>query len=254
MDTDTPRRRLTRAESKARARGLLLDAAARTIARKGYAGASVEEIAEAAGYSIGALYSNFANKEELLLELFAAYNADRVAEAAEVLVEQQAGTQEAANAMGKVLIDAAAKDDDFALLQAELWLYAARNPAVLTAMASQLREPRAALERLVAGALADGNAPREATPASVAVIVAALFEGLVRQRRIDPAQVPQDLFGHALRWLFTGIEATGATAPAKKTTAKKAAAKKTVAKKTATTRTAKKTSRHRHPLGRTQTD
>ena len=70
-DNDEKPRRLTRAEAKARTRRRLLDAAARTFARKGYAGASVEEIAEAAGYSIGALYSNFGGKEELFLELMA---------------------------------------------------------------------------------------------------------------------------------------------------------------------------------------
>lgn len=51
-------KRLTRAEAKARTRELLLDAAAETFARKGYDGASVEEIADKAdkaGYSIGAL-------------------------------------------------------------------------------------------------------------------------------------------------------------------------------------------------------
>ena len=215
MSSDTPRQRLTRAESRARTRGLLLDAAARTFARKGYAGASVEEIAEAAGFSIGALYSNFANKEDLFLELCAAYNADRIAEAAGVLTEQEAGTQEGVNALGQVLIDAADKDTDFALLQAEFWLYAARNPHALEAMASQLRKPRVALEQLVAGALVDGDAPPEASPAAVAVIVAALFDGLVRQRRIDPSQVPEDLFGLAMRWLFLGIEAAGSAPPAK---------------------------------------
>ncbi|WP_406205631.1 TetR family transcriptional regulator [Streptomyces decoyicus] len=55
-------KRLTRAEAKARTRELPLDAAAETFARKGYDGASVEEIADSAGYSIGALYFNFGGK------------------------------------------------------------------------------------------------------------------------------------------------------------------------------------------------
>lgn len=71
-DDGIPRRRLTRAEAKARTRQQVLDAAARVFAQKGYAGASVEEIAESAGYSIGALYSNFASKERLFLELMSA--------------------------------------------------------------------------------------------------------------------------------------------------------------------------------------
>ncbi|HTZ25378.1 MAG TPA: TetR family transcriptional regulator, partial [Streptosporangiaceae bacterium] len=51
-DRGRPRKRLTRAEAKARTRELLLDAAARTFARKGFAGASVEEIAEDAGFTV----------------------------------------------------------------------------------------------------------------------------------------------------------------------------------------------------------
>jgi hypothetical protein len=37
--------------------------------------------------------------------------------------------------------------------------------------------------------------------------VSALFQGMVRQRRIDPERVSPELYGEALRWLFTGIEA-----------------------------------------------
>jgi hypothetical protein len=44
-------------------------------------------------------------------------------------------------------------------------------------------------------------------------VVSALFTGLIRQRRIDPGSVPDDLFGRALGWLFDGIEA-GSRRPA----------------------------------------
>ena len=64
-----PRRRLKQAEAKERTRQELVAAAARVFARKGFAGASLEEIAEAAGYSTGAVYYNFAGKDELFLEL-----------------------------------------------------------------------------------------------------------------------------------------------------------------------------------------
>jgi hypothetical protein len=35
--------------------------------------------------------------------------------------------------------------------------------------------------------------------------VLALFDGLVRQRRVDPAAVPDSLFPEALRWLLAGL-------------------------------------------------
>jgi AcrR family transcriptional regulator len=58
-------KRLTREEQKARTRDRLLGAAARVIARKGLGAASVDEISEEAGFSSGALYANFASKEEV---------------------------------------------------------------------------------------------------------------------------------------------------------------------------------------------
>ena len=59
--------RLTRAESHARTRQALLDAAAQVFANRGFGGASLDEIAEVAGYTKGAVYSNFGSKDELFL-------------------------------------------------------------------------------------------------------------------------------------------------------------------------------------------
>ena len=64
----TPKR-LTRAEGKQRTRALLIDAAAMVFAREGFARASVEMIAEEAGFSKGAVYSNFSGKDDLFLAL-----------------------------------------------------------------------------------------------------------------------------------------------------------------------------------------
>ncbi|MFI9272910.1 TetR/AcrR family transcriptional regulator [Kitasatospora sp. NPDC052896] len=205
----TGQRRLTRAETKARTRTLLLDAAARVFARKGFTGASVEEIAESAGFSTGALYSNFSSKEALFLELLSARASDRVSEAAQTLATHTAGTGEAVAGLSRLLIDVADKDIDFAPLQAEFWLYAVRNPEVLDTMAAQLRGPRESLEQLIAGALVRRGAPAGVSAEAVATVVTALFTGLVRQRRIDPASVSEELFGQALTWLFAGINAGG---------------------------------------------
>jgi len=209
VNEDRDRRRLSRAEAKARTRRLLLEAAAQTFARKGFTGASVEEIAEAAGFSIGAVYSNFGNKEELFLELSSSYNRDRITEASAALLEEGVSAPDAVREVSRLVAEAADKDADFALLQAEFWLYAVRNPQVLERMATRMREPREALENLVGQLLERRQAPAGATPDGVATVVASLFEGLVRQRRIDPGQVPDDLFGAALRWLFLGIAADG---------------------------------------------
>lgn len=65
--------RLTREQSRARTRERLLASAAVVFTREGYAGASIDRIAEEAGYSKGAMYSNFASKDELFFAMFDFY-------------------------------------------------------------------------------------------------------------------------------------------------------------------------------------
>src|SRR3954453_17737630 len=79
---DKPKRE-TRAEKQARTRTELIATAATVFAQSGYEGASVEEIAERAGYSHGAVYSNFAGKSDLFLAVFEEYMAARARELAE---------------------------------------------------------------------------------------------------------------------------------------------------------------------------
>lgn len=61
--------RLTREQSCDQTRQRLLDAAQSIFLTKGFVAASVEDIAELAGYTRGAFYSNFASKSELFLQL-----------------------------------------------------------------------------------------------------------------------------------------------------------------------------------------
>src|SRR6185437_16096960 len=63
------RKRLTREDSRDLTTQRLLDAAQKLIAKKGLNATSVEDIAEAAGYTRGAFYSNFSSKGDLFIEL-----------------------------------------------------------------------------------------------------------------------------------------------------------------------------------------
>ncbi|TDY23062.1 TetR family transcriptional regulator [Paraburkholderia sp. BL6665CI2N2] len=63
------RERLTHSQRRERTREFLFEAARKMFIEKGVAATSVEEIAEAAGYTRGAFYSNFGGKRELLIEL-----------------------------------------------------------------------------------------------------------------------------------------------------------------------------------------
>src|SRR5258708_11144038 len=75
-----PMPRLNREESQARTRNLLIEAARDEIVKKGFAQASVRDIADAAGVSQGAFYSNFSDKEAILLELVQRHQSEERAQ------------------------------------------------------------------------------------------------------------------------------------------------------------------------------
>ena len=208
---EAPRRRLSRAEAKARTRQQLLDAAAQTFARKGYADASVEEIAESAGYSTGALYSNFASKEELFLELMSARASRRVTAVTEILETMDDPVEALARLMERTADHD--KNTDLMALRAEFWLYAVRNPAAMEALAAQRRDQVDALVSVISAAMERWGAPADVSATELATVVLAMFQGLVRQRRIDPARVSGDLFAQSLRWLFAGLRAVAPEPP-----------------------------------------
>src|SRR5215207_1814132 len=78
------RKRKTQAERRDETREQVVAAAARVFARRGFHATSLEAIAEEAGFSRGAVYYNFADKEELFLELLDRRCAERAQDLQEV--------------------------------------------------------------------------------------------------------------------------------------------------------------------------
>jgi len=204
-DAEPPPRRLSRAEAKARTRERLLDAAAQVFARRGFGGASVDEIAETAGYSTGALYSNFGGKDELFLELLASRTGLRQDAAAAVVGSRDKTVEQVQAELNRILVEAADGDSDIALLQAELWLYAIRRPELLEQLASRFRGNRDVLSGLLAERAQARGQAEDLPFDDLATVVLALFQGLVQLRRTDPELVRPELYGTALSWMFRGI-------------------------------------------------
>jgi AcrR family transcriptional regulator len=201
------RQRLTRAEAKEQTRQRLLESAARAFAEKGFGGASLEEIAESAGYSTGALYANFANKDELFMEVVATRRSRAATRRAEAVAEVFEQRDDPFDALSGLFVRVADRDREFAPLQAEFWLYAVRHPAAMDVIAAGVSDQVNALEPVVARALDRFGATAGAAPREVTMVMMALFTGLARQRRLDPHAVPDDLFTRALRWLIAGLRA-----------------------------------------------
>ncbi len=126
MNTPT-RTRLTRGQSQQQTRQRLIETACRQVAERGFVSASVRDIAEAAGYSQGAFYSNFESKESLLLEVLKIHKdkeANRIAAIVKAAGEDFEATLAGLEAWAKQFV----VPPDQALLASELQLHAVRSP------------------------------------------------------------------------------------------------------------------------------
>jgi AcrR family transcriptional regulator len=204
---DRPPRRSRRAAQE-RTRERLLDAAAAVLVRKGYAGASVEEIAEAAGFSTGAVYSNFAGKEALFNELLLARNTTRMHEVIDVVLDPSLSGQQRRARLAQILTAAADGESDAAMLQAEIWLYAMRRPDLHKQVAEQVGVNRDALAQALSTWASDHGRPGDMPFHDLATVLVAMFQGLIQLRRTDAHLVPDQLYAAATRWLIDGITRT----------------------------------------------
>ncbi len=119
------KQRLTRQESRLETRTKLLESAAQLFAKGGYEGASVDLIAESAGYSKGAFYSNFKSKEAIFLALLDAHKRREI-EALAQLLARDIPASELVSLIRNSESDRVS-DFDFGLLSAEFQLQACRD-------------------------------------------------------------------------------------------------------------------------------
>ena len=205
MTSPRPSRQERRAETRER----LLEAAARVFAREGYAGASVEEVAGEAGFSTGALYSNFSGKEELFLALLTR-NVERVSGRVAEAVAERPTVEERAHGAAAEWMRFVEREPDQILLFMEFWAYAVRDPEVRPRFAAAYAEPRAATARLIDESARELGLRPTLPAEQLATAIDALADGLSLQRLVDPESVPDGLFGEVLSLLLAGASTRSA--------------------------------------------
>jgi TetR/AcrR family transcriptional regulator, transcriptional repressor of aconitase len=173
------RQRLTRAASRLETRTRLLESAAQLFAKGGYEGASVDLIAESAGYSKGAFYSNFESKEAIFLELLDAHKRREIEALARLLAEDIP----AAELLSLIRNSETGRGSgfDFGLLSAEFQLQACRDKTFAKTYAKLHRTHRDTMAGLVAKLFARLDRTPPSDPKDLADIIMALTTGLSLQ-------------------------------------------------------------------------
>ena len=187
-----PRKRLTREESKAATREKLLAAASKAFARYGFAAISVDEIAESAGFSRGAFYSNFKSKDHLFLTVV---EREIRAWSLEVrdIVSASSSAEETLLGLRKFYGALKERDKDAALLIAEARLYAARNGQFKSKLSALFREVHEELKSVLERFQTEAGI-KNGIPADQLVLIAiALNQGLAMHHLMDPKHYPDHL-------------------------------------------------------------
>lgn len=211
------RKRETRAEKQARTRAELIATAARVFARRGYSGASVEEIAEEAGYSHGAVYSNFEGKADLFLAVFEEYMAERVGELAETqaALDADAPLEVRARALADQWMDRLARDRESVVLHMEFIAHADRDPELAGRFGTRSAAMREAVSRYISHYQQEAGVELALPPDELALVLRALGIGLAVESLVSPDAVRHDLYGDFVELLVGLMREGGSTeAPA----------------------------------------
>lgn len=195
--------RLTREQSREQTRQRLLDAAQTLFLAKGYLASSVEDIAEEAGYTRGAFYSNFASKAEMFLELLRRDHETVMSEMAALFDDRASRAEMEARVVA--FYSQKHRDNKCFLLWIEAKLQSARDPVFRNGFLSFLREQRATIAEFARQFSARVGTPLTMPPEQLALGLLALSEGMQFSYAFDPQEVSAELAQVVLAGFFERV-------------------------------------------------
>jgi AcrR family transcriptional regulator len=201
--------RLTRAESMARTRAALVAAAEAVFVAKGFHAATIEEIAQRAGFTRGAFYANFADKGDVFLAVLDEGNAASLDDLEAHL--DVGGTGPAHDPLATMRDWFERSSERVTSLErafAEFQPVAATRPDYATRMAARLRDVHRRVAAMLEEACAQLGVTLPIASIELARIIVALVDGCGMHRRLDPEAVPATALTDALQYLWAGVFAS----------------------------------------------
>lgn len=195
----SPHRRLTRDEARRQTRERLLAAAADVFRLQGYHGASLEAVAEAAGYTKGAVYSNFATKADLFMALLERFLEGEAAVQSEELAS--GSIDDFIDNLDTVFSRQVTSDPTWVVLQIEFWLAAVRDPAVRERFLARAKQVQEASCDAWDRRLTEAGIHSRFDGGELATLLNALASGLALQWELNPEGVDPRLIVRAGRVL-----------------------------------------------------
>ncbi len=201
-----PRGEFDRSARKAATRAKLLQAAATVYAAHGFAGATLDDVAEEAGLTKGAVYGHFGSKDNLLVALMEEYLAAEIAEQVALFDRDETTWRRPLAGSDQWMSELDEAPEAFRLL-IEFWLAAGRDEQLRERFAAGLEALRVTFAQFAAESRADAG--MESSPQAArhfANVMLGLSMGLGLARVDDGARLSPGLLGTAMSVLISGVE------------------------------------------------
>jgi AcrR family transcriptional regulator len=178
------------------------------FAERGFHGATLDEVARVAGFSKGAVYSNFESKDDLFLALFKAGYEHEMARLVATLEASDVPPADRLSDFVSLIQDESHQTPTSPLLQMEFWLYAARNPEARARLAAIDDEAVAASANLLRSLREEEGLEPLEDPERVARVIEVLFRGVSLLRIMQPEAVDDRLLKVAIEFVARGLGTT----------------------------------------------
>lgn len=197
-------RAVSRAERQAQTRESLIAVAREMFLTVGYAATSLDKVALQAGFSKGAVYSNFAGKEELCLAVLDSIHEEQITGVV------TAFTQEATDLAGRIDAFAAWAEEgvgkpSWTALEVEFAAVARQSPYVASELKKRHREIVAAAADLVRHVTREAGIELKMPPEQAATVLLSLGIGLAALRSLD-SSVDIGVLADTMRTLLSGSQ------------------------------------------------
>jgi AcrR family transcriptional regulator len=199
--TTRTRKAPTRVERKAQTRAELIAAAERLFMRDGFHTTSVDAVADAAGYTKGAVYSNFAGKEDLFFAVYERRVGERAAELQRIADELPSA---AAALRASIESLRGRGEDGWIAVFFEFWAHVLRHPEHRERFAALHRRALEPFVRGVEELAREQGTPPPLPPPLMATVHLALGTGLQLERLTRPDEVDIDTIQQAASVLAWG--------------------------------------------------
>jgi AcrR family transcriptional regulator len=192
-----------RQEKQARTRAKLMGSASKLFSRHGLEQASVDEIAQDAGYTKGAFYSNFKSKEELFLAMLDEKFSEEI-ERIESALRTDESPDEAARHAGEDVMRFMRSDPEWERLYLEFVAYAARNDEFRQELLTRCRAMDAQLAEVYARWSESIGIESPIPIEDGTRIVSIMTQGFMMNQQIDP-ELGEELYGTMLAAFMLGM-------------------------------------------------